>query len=84
MQPKCSPRSSHSRRRCVDIIASRSASQEQWDELMRILREHRSIDYAYKRAVEYGERAKKLLYAFPASAERDALLALPEIGRAHV
>ena len=30
------------------------------------------------RAVEYGERAKKLLYAFPASAERDALLALPD------
>ena len=41
-------------------------------------REHRSIDYAYRRAVEYGERAKKPLYAFPPSAERDALLALPD------
>jgi octaprenyl-diphosphate synthase len=61
-----------------DIIASRAASEEQWSELMHALREHRSIDYAYRRAVEFGERAKKPLYAFPASAERDALLALPD------
>jgi octaprenyl-diphosphate synthase len=61
-----------------DIIAKRSASEGQWDELMRMLREHRSIDYAFKRAVEFGEKAKKLLYTFPASAERDALLALPD------
>ena len=61
-----------------EIISSRSATAEQWDALMRILREHRSIDYAYRRAVEYGERAKKPLYAFPPSAERDALLALPD------
>ncbi len=61
-----------------EVISSRTASVEQWDALMRILREHRSIDYAYRRAVEYGERAKKPLYAFPPSAERDALLALPD------
>jgi octaprenyl-diphosphate synthase len=61
-----------------EVISSRSASEEQWDALMRVLREHRSIDYAYRRAVEYGERAKKPLYAFPPSAERDALLALPD------
>jgi octaprenyl-diphosphate synthase len=61
-----------------EIISSRSASSDQWDALMRILREHRSMDYAYRRAVEYGERAKKPLYAFPPSAERDALLALPD------
>jgi octaprenyl-diphosphate synthase len=61
-----------------EVISSRTASAEQWDALMRILREHRSIDYAYRRAVEYGERAKKPLYAFPPSAERDALLALPD------
>src|SRR6185369_5457876 len=35
-----------------DIIGSRSASEAQWDELLQILREHRSIDYAYRRAVE--------------------------------
>ena len=39
---------------------------------------HASIDYAYRRAVEFAERAKKPLYAFPPSAERDALLALPD------
>ncbi len=42
------------------------------------LKEHASIDYAYRRAVEFAERAKKPLYAFPPSAERDALLALPD------
>ena len=41
-----------------DIIASRSATREQWDLLLGALGEHRSIDYAYRRAVEYAERAK--------------------------
>jgi octaprenyl-diphosphate synthase len=61
-----------------DIIGSRTVEPGQWDELLRILREHRSIDYAYRRASEFAEIAKKPLYAFPASAERDALLALPD------
>jgi len=61
-----------------DIIASRSTTEEQWTELMRILEEHRSIDYAYRRAVDYAERAKKPLSVFPPSSERDALLALPD------
>jgi len=46
--------------------------------LLRMLKEHASIDYAHRRAVEYAERAKKPLYAFPPSSERDALLALPD------
>jgi octaprenyl-diphosphate synthase len=61
-----------------DIIASRSVTTEQWNDLLRRLKEHASIDYAYRRAVEYAERAKKPLYAFPPSSERDALLALPD------
>jgi octaprenyl-diphosphate synthase len=61
-----------------DTIASRSVTPEQWAVLLRMLKEHASIDYAYRRAVEYAERAKKLLYAFPPSSERDALLALPD------
>jgi octaprenyl-diphosphate synthase len=61
-----------------DIIASRSVSEAQWSELLRILKEHRSTDYAYKRASEFAERAKKPLYAFPPSSERTALLALPD------
>jgi octaprenyl-diphosphate synthase len=61
-----------------DVIASRTVSEEQWGELLRGLREHASIDYAYRRATEFAERAKKHLYAFPPSAERDALIALPD------
>jgi octaprenyl-diphosphate synthase len=61
-----------------EIIASRSTNEEQWGELLRILAEHRSIDYAHRRAVEFAERAKKPLHVFPPSSERDALLALPD------
>ncbi len=61
-----------------DIIASRTVTEEQWGELLRSLKTHASIDYASRRAVEYAERAKKPLYAFPPSSERDALLALPD------
>ena len=61
-----------------DIVANRTATEEQWDTLLKLLHQHRSIDYAYRRAEDFSERAKKPLYAFPASAERDALLALPD------
>src|SRR5262245_28336293 len=61
-----------------EIIASRTTTEEQWDELLGILRQHRSIEYALHRASEYAERAKKPLYAFPPSPERDALIALPD------
>jgi octaprenyl-diphosphate synthase len=61
-----------------DIIAARTATPEQWHDLLRCLKEHASIDYAYRKAVEFAERAKKPLYAFPSSPERDALLALPD------
>ena len=61
-----------------EIIASRAASEEQWAELLSLLKEHRSIEYAERRAVDFAERAKKPLSMFPPSAERDALLALPD------
>ena len=61
-----------------DTIASHTVTPEQWAVLLRSLKDHASIDYAYRRAVEYAERAKKPLYAFPPSSERDALLALPD------
>jgi octaprenyl-diphosphate synthase len=61
-----------------DIIASRTVTEEQWGELRYSLKQHASIDYAYRRAVEYAERAKKALYTFPPSSEREALLALPD------
>jgi octaprenyl-diphosphate synthase len=61
-----------------EVVASRTVTPDQWSELLHYLKEHASIDYAYRRAVEFAERAKKPLYAFPPSAERDALLALPD------
>jgi octaprenyl-diphosphate synthase len=61
-----------------DIVATRTVTEDQWRELLCALKEHASIDYAYRRASEFAERAKKPLYAFPASSERDALLALPD------
>jgi octaprenyl-diphosphate synthase len=61
-----------------DAIASRSVTPDQWHELLRILKDHASIDYAYRKAVDFAERAKKPLYAFAPSSERDALLALPD------
>jgi octaprenyl-diphosphate synthase len=61
-----------------DTIASRSITPERWADLVGDLRAHASIDYAYRRAADYAERAKKPLYAFPASPEREALLALPD------
>jgi octaprenyl-diphosphate synthase len=61
-----------------ETIASRSVAPEQWAELLSGLKQHASIDYALWRAEEFAERAKKPLYLFPPSAERDALLALPD------
>ena len=62
-----------------DIIASRTvAPKSSGTSCCASSSEHRSIDYAYRRAVEFAERAKKPLYAFPPSSERDALLALPD------
>ncbi|MGE3956280.1 MAG: polyprenyl synthetase family protein [Vicinamibacterales bacterium] len=61
-----------------EIIANRVATREQWQELLALLKEHRCIEYANRRAVEFAERAKRQLSAFPPSSERDALLALPD------
>jgi octaprenyl-diphosphate synthase len=55
-----------------DIIEKRAATNEQWDEILALLHEHRRFDYASRRAVEFAERAKKQLAIFPPSSERDA------------
>jgi geranylgeranyl pyrophosphate synthase len=61
-----------------DIIATRTASEDQWSTLLAALDEHRSLDYAYRVAADFAERAKKPLQIFPPSAERDSLMALPD------
>jgi octaprenyl-diphosphate synthase len=60
------------------IVEARAATIEEWRELRALLAQARSIDYAQRVATEFVERAKKALYAFPASDARDALMFLPD------
>ena len=60
------------------IMRDREATLDEWSELRGQLLLSRSIDYAYATAVEFVERAKKALYAFPPGPERDALMFLPD------
>ncbi len=68
--PARAGREAGAERSCARSSPRRTATDEQWTELLGILREHRSIDYADRRAVEFAERAKKPLYVV--SAERRA------------
>jgi octaprenyl-diphosphate synthase len=60
------------------IVRDRHATVEQWTRLKAMLAEHRSIDHAYSRAVEFGETAKRQLRLFAPSQEREALMALAD------
>ena len=59
-------------------VADRTISTEDWNELIGLLHEHRAIEHAYDRAVEYATQAKRFLDLFPPSRERDSLAALPD------
>lgn len=60
------------------VVKDRRVSAEDWSRIKLWLAEYRSIDYAYARAVEFGEHAKRHLLVFPDSHERDALMALAD------
>jgi octaprenyl-diphosphate synthase len=60
------------------VVREREVTPERWREICRVLHESRAIDYATRKAHEYAALAKKQLYAFPPSPERDALMALPD------
>jgi octaprenyl-diphosphate synthase len=60
------------------IVGTRTATHEEWRELRGMLVQSRSIEYARHMAVDFVERAKKSLHAFPASEARDALMYLPD------
>ena len=60
------------------IVRDRHATAEQWARLKALLAEHRSIDHAYSRAVEFGETAKRQLRLFAPGQEREALMALAD------
>jgi octaprenyl-diphosphate synthase len=60
------------------VVHERAVSVEQWRDILVLLRQHRATDLAFERAVEYANRSKSCLAAFPPSRERDALMALPD------
>jgi octaprenyl-diphosphate synthase len=60
------------------VVQERTVSSEQWRDITRLLREHRTPELAYAQAMEYARRAKAALDAFPPSRERDALVALTD------
>jgi octaprenyl-diphosphate synthase len=60
------------------IVRERASTFDEWRELRALLAQTRSIDYANRVAVQFVERAKHALYAFPAGPERDALMFLPD------
>jgi octaprenyl-diphosphate synthase len=62
-------------RQCVN---DRSVGPEQWRDILRLLNEHRTTELAYETALEYASRAKTCLSVFPASQEREALIALTD------
>ena len=59
-------------------VRDRAVTSEQWRQILALLREHHATDLAFERAVEYANRAKSCLAAFPPGRERDALAALPD------
>ena len=60
------------------IVREQAVTRDEWRELRTLLAQTRSIDYAQNMAVEFVERAKRALRAFPSSPARDALLFLPD------
>ncbi len=60
------------------VVRDRDVTIEDWARIKALLAEHRSIDYAYGRAVEFGEAAKRHLRVFAPSPEREALMALAD------
>ena len=60
------------------VVRDRDVTVEDWARIKALLAEHRSIDYAYGRAVEFGEAAKRQLRVFAPSPEREALMALAD------
>jgi octaprenyl-diphosphate synthase len=60
------------------VVNTRTVTLDEWRDIRALLKEHDSIDHAQRTAVDFVERAKTALYAFPAGPEREALMALPD------
>ena len=61
-----------------DVVRERTMTPERWEELSRMLKQSHAIDYAFLKAEQYVAAAKKPLYVFPPSPERDVLMTLPD------
>jgi octaprenyl-diphosphate synthase len=62
-----------------DVVTSGAISPEAWRTVKDLLARHGAVETAFERAVVYAERAKQhLASAFPASTERDGLVALTD------
>jgi octaprenyl-diphosphate synthase len=68
----------HVRTLVADVVRDRQLTPERWQEIAACLSEHRSLDYAYRKATEFGARAKGSLAALPASPEREGLMVLAD------
>jgi octaprenyl-diphosphate synthase len=62
----------------ADIVRDKTVTREQWNELRRLLAEHHATSGALREAHHYATLAQQHLSIFPPSAERDALMALPD------
>jgi len=62
----------------ADVVRTRSLAPDRWSRISALLAEHRTIDYAYDRAVQLAGEAKAHLQVFAPGDERDALAALPD------
>jgi octaprenyl-diphosphate synthase len=60
------------------IVRERAVQADEWREVVSLLHEHRALDSVCVRATEFATAAKRCLDVFPPSAEKEALLALPE------
>ncbi len=66
------------RRLIADVVRDRDLTPERWQRIAGYLAEHGSLDYAYRKATEYGERAKASLGMLPANPAREGLTALAD------
>jgi octaprenyl-diphosphate synthase len=62
----------------AEVVRERAVTPERWREISSLLHKAHAVDYALAKAREFAGLAKKQLYIFPPSHERDALMALPD------
>ena len=60
------------------IVASRTATRDQWNEIVRLLRQAGGLEYAQARAREHAAEARRALAVFAPGPERQALEALAD------